>query len=388
MKLATPALILALSVPLVAQQDDRARTEALARRATDRLQALHQEADRLASEARSLLGALRRLDLERQIRDEELRQVRADSETAAADLDALNQELQRLERQEAAERPQVNARLVELYKLGQGRYLRLLLSTSSVRQVGQASRMVAALAKRDRERLAAHQRRSEELKESRVTLQERSSRLAALRASAEIAQAASVGAVNDRNALIRKIDERRDLNAQLAGELLGARQKLQATLRSLAAGAAVEPATLPLNPFRGDLDWPVAGVVRRPFGQLPSSTRSGLAAAQPSSPNGIEIAAGEGTSVVAIHDGTIAFADVFAGYGKLIIVDHGAQAFSLYGHLLDFGVARGNRIERGAAVGSVGTSLAGAPGLYFEVRVDGRPVDPLQWLKKSIPYNG
>lgn len=382
-KPAALALVLALSVPLLTGQDDRPRTEALARRATDRLQALHQEADRLASEARSLLGDLRRLELERQIKDEELRQVKADSETAAAELDALNQELQRLEQQEAAERPELNARLVELYKLGQGRYLRLLLSTSNVRQVGQASRMVAALAKRDRDRLAADERRREELKASRVTLQERSNRLAALRVSAEVAQAAAVGAVEDRNALIREIDERRDLNARLAGELQGAQQKLQATLRSLATGAAAEPATLPLNPFRGDLDWPVTGLVRQRFGRPPSSTRSGQAAAQTSSPNGIEIAAGEGTPVQVVHDGTVAFADVFSGYGKLIIVDHGAQAFSLYGHLLDVGVTRGSRIERGEAIGSVGASLAGAPGLYFELRIDGRPVDPLQWLKKK-----
>ena len=97
---------------------------------------------------------------------------------------------------------------------------------------------------------------------------------------------------------------------------------------------------------------------------------------------GIEIAAPEGTPVQALHDGVVAFADPFAGFGNLVILDHGAQTFSLYGDLLEIGVKRGTRVERGQPVGTVGSAPTGSPGLYLEVRVDGRAVDPLQWLKK------
>ena len=66
-----------------------------------------------------------------------------------------------------------------------------------------------------------------------------------------------------------------------------------------------------------------------------------------------------------------------------MILDHGAQTFSLYGDLLDIAVKKGARIERGQPVG-IGRRRppSGADGLYFELRVDGQPVDPLQWLKK------
>jgi septal ring factor EnvC (AmiA/AmiB activator) len=366
-------LVLALSVPLGAQQMDRARTEALARRAADRLQTLHQEADRLAAEARTLLGDLRRLELERQIKAEEFRQADADVAAVAHELASLDREVQRLEQEEQAARPELQARLVELYKLGSGRYVRLLLSTSNARDVGQASRMVAAVAKRDRDRIATHKRRLEAIRASRAALEERSKRLAVLRASAERAQTAAARAVQDRNALIRQIDQRRDLNAQLAGELQSAQQKLQLTLKNVPGGGSAEAVHLPLGPFRGDLEWPVAGVVRQRFAS--SSVGAG-----PS--NGLEIAAVEGLPVQAVHDGTVAFADTFAGYGRLVIVDHGAQNFSLYGHLLEIAVARGARVERGEVVGSVGSSFAGAAGLYFELRIDGRPVDPVQWLRK------
>ena len=74
--------------------------------------------------------------------------------------------------------------------------------------------------------------------------------------------------------------------------------------------------------------------------------------------------------------------DTLAGYGKLVIIDHGGQAFSLYGHLLDISVARGARVSLGDAIGTAGFALLGVAGLYFELRIDGQPVDPLQWLRK------
>jgi len=98
--------------------------------------------------------------------------------------------------------------------------------------------------------------------------------------------------------------------------------------------------------------------------------------------DGIQIAAQEGTVVHAVHDGTVAFAGPFTGYGNLVIVDHGSQTYSLYGQLDDVNVTRGARIERGQALGTTGRVLVGLPGMYFEMRVDGKPVDPLEWLRK------
>ena len=350
-----------------AQLNDRTLTEAMAARAGERLRALHSEADELAAQARTLLNDLRKLELQRQIHAEELRKADAEATAAAADLAALDEEVQTLEAQERAARPELEARLVELYKLGEGRYVRLLLSTTDARQVGRASRIVATLAKRDRDRIAEQQERLEALSASRAALEERATRLAALRAEAARAKAAGDRAVREHNALIREIDSRRDLNAQLAGELEAAQQALQARVRDTAAAPA---AALPLAPFRGGLDWPVSGPVAR---------RSGAAG---STANGIVIGGAEGTPVRAVHDGTVAFAGPFQGFGLLVIVDHGSQSFSLYGQLAETDLARGARVARGDRIGAVGLSVAGDSGLYFELRVDGKPVDPLQWLAK------
>jgi septal ring factor EnvC (AmiA/AmiB activator) len=277
-----------------------------------------------------------------------------------------------LESDDAAQRPQLRARLVDLYKLGPNPYLRLLLSTSDVRQLGRASRTVGALAALDRQRIAAHQSTVDELKAARRTLEARETQLTSLRASAEQAQIAVVRATAARNALIRDIDRKRDVNAQLSGELQASQQKLQATLRGLPAPAAAGPAALPLKAFRGELDWPVdGGTVRSLFGNRSRA-----------SSNGVEIEAAEGAHAIAIHDGVVAFADTFTGFGNLVILDHGSQTFSLYGDLLTISVKKGARIDRGQPLGTVGPTRSAAAGLYFELRIDGRPVDPLQWLKK------
>jgi septal ring factor EnvC (AmiA/AmiB activator) len=362
-------------IAVAAQQPDRAQTEVLARRATERLQALQREADHLASQERTLLGELRKLEIERQLRSAEMKRLDADAAKVEAELAVTSGRMQALQAAERAKRPELRARLVEIYKLGQARYLRLILSTPDLRHLGQATRTVAVLAKLDRDRVASHQHTLAELNSTRTALQQRRTEFTALRSAAEKAQAAAQRAAQARLELVRDIDRRRDLNAQLAGELQTTQQNLQVMLRDMASGTtkpAVAPAETPApsaTPLRGDLPWPVNGQVRRRFSRGSAS-------------NGIEIAALEGADALAVHDGVVAFAGTFAGFGNLVILDHGSRTFSLYGDLLEITVKKGARIERGHRVGSVGPTPAGPDGLYFELRVDGQPVDPLQWLKK------
>lgn len=354
---------------LLAQEPDRERTEMLSRRATDRLQALHGEADRLASEERTLLGELRRLEVEREIRTVELAAVRTEVRAASAKLAELDQQVTTLTAQAAAALPELQARVVTLYKLGRGQYARLLLSASDLRQFGQAVRLVSALAEQDRQQLAQHQRRLADITRARSAARERQASVRELQAAAEQTQAAAQQALDRRAALVRDIDTRRDLNAQFAGELLAAQLRLQGSLAGLSSAAAA----LPIGPFKGDLDWPTDGPLRQHFGASVSG-RPPL--------RGIEIQAAEGAAVHAVHDGMVAYADTFTGYGRLVIVDHGNQTFTLYGNLGEITADRGASIERGGQVGTAGLAVNDATVLYFELRVNGRAVDPVQWFAK------
>ena len=354
------------------QAPDRARTEALAKRAGERLVALQREADRLATEEGTLLNNLRKLEIERQIRAAELKDAEGAVAAVHREIATTTETIDELEAANTAEQPELNARLVEMYKMGKARYARVLLAAPDLRRVGQASRTVAALAKLDRDRIADHQRTLDALKKERATLGTRQKEAVTARAGAENAQAAAARAAQAQDALIRDIDHRRDLTAQLAGELQAVQSKLQLALRE--AGGAAADASLPLKPFRGDLNWPADGTLLRRTGRT--------AAAPATSSNGVEVTTADAAPVRAVHDGMVAFAGNFAGFGNLVILDHGSQSFSLYGDLLEIAVAKGARVDQGQALGSAGPLPAGGTGVYFELRIDGKPVDPLQWLKK------
>ena len=149
---------------------------------------------------------------------------------------------------------------------------------------------------------------------------------------------------------------------------------LQATIAGLATTTTTD---LPLKPFQGDLAWPVAGPVLSRFGRAASSYGTAI------QKNGIEIGTAVGTPVHAVHGGTVAYAAPFTGFGVLVILDHGDNTFTVYGHLAGTALRPGATVARGQAVGASGANPTGQPAAYFEVRVDGRPVNPVQWLKPT-----
>jgi len=368
-------IIVSIAAASMAQPQDRAQTESQAQRATNRLQALQREADALAAQEKTLLVELRQLELQRNIQNEKLKKIGADLDGVVRQIGETTLRLNALEQQKASRQPELESRLVELYKLGNGGYLRLLLGVNDLRQIGRAYRTVAAVAELDRQRIEEHRQMVAALKTERGTLEQRRSSMARLQQDARAARAALDQATQTRAALVAQIDARRDLNARLAGELQAAHQKLQQTLATVGAGGVSEPVVLPLRAFQRDLDWPVAGRIIGRFGR-----RGGAPGA--ASSNGIEIAVPEGDSVRAVHEGTVAYAEPFSGYGNLVILDHGGQSYSLYGYLASLDVTRGARLERGESVGTAGRPPTGEPALYFELRIDGKPVDPLQWLKR------
>jgi septal ring factor EnvC (AmiA/AmiB activator) len=273
-------------------------------------------------------------------------------------------------------RPALEARMVEAYKLGRPGYLRLLLGVDEVKDVARASRLVAAMAQRDQRQVADYTAALARLDIARASLGRQAGELKLLQAQAREASAQADRAAAARASLVRQIDERRDFNARMTAELEGARDRLTKSFASLTVTSAGDPTMLPLAPFRGALDWPAAGRVISRFGQQ-RDRRFGTTTEK----NGVELATAEAAPVTAIHEGRVAFAGPFTGFGQLVIVDHGRLAYSLYGYLSTLAVIKGARVRGGQALGVAGRAPAGNSALYFELRIDGKPVDPLQWLK-------
>lgn len=95
--------------------------------------------------------------------------------------------------------------------------------------------------------------------------------------------------------------------------------------------------------------------------------------------NGVDLQAPENSHVRAVLAGRVIFADTYAGYGKLVTIQHEGGYSSLYGHLSEIRINPGARVQAGGIIGRVGSSgAATGPHLHFEWRLHGKPLDPLR----------
>jgi septal ring factor EnvC (AmiA/AmiB activator) len=193
------------------------------------------------------------------------------------------------------------------------------------------------------------------------------------------AQAREIEAQEAWRAERRRALERLETSIEAGGgeieTLKGEEERLTALvieLGELMAGFP-EDAELPFASLKGRLAWPVEGGQSRRYGQL----RDG----GPLRWNGVLLAADAGTPVRAVYRGRVAFSDWLPGLGLLIIVDHGDGYMSLYGHNEALLRESGEWVAPGDSIAQVGDSGGQAQtGLYFEIRHNGEPVDPGQWI--------
>ncbi|MBL0057956.1 MAG: peptidoglycan DD-metalloendopeptidase family protein [Elusimicrobia bacterium] len=127
--------------------------------------------------------------------------------------------------------------------------------------------------------------------------------------------------------------------------------------------------------WRGKIPWPIAGAVVEKFGRTKNSELDALTIS-----NGIKIRPAAGVSVQAVAGGEVLFAGPFMNYGLMALVSHPDHLHTIYAQLGSLKVVRGQQLLGGEPVGEPGRDDQGRPLVYFELRVDGEPVDPDVWL--------
>jgi murein DD-endopeptidase MepM/ murein hydrolase activator NlpD len=126
--------------------------------------------------------------------------------------------------------------------------------------------------------------------------------------------------------------------------------------------------------------WPVNGRLMSRYGER-TDPFSGGGELHP----GVDISASIGTPVHAAADGVISFAEYMSGYGKMVVIDHGSGMTTRYAHLSRYDVVPGQEIHRGDVLGLSGaTGRVTSPHVHFEVRRGGVPMNPMQYLNRSI----
>jgi len=129
---------------------------------------------------------------------------------------------------------------------------------------------------------------------------------------------------------------------------------------------------------KGQLSWPNDGNVVSLFGRQKHPKFDTTIDRK-----GIEILPTRGEDVRAIFDGVVIFANWFRGYGMVIIIDHGENYYSIYAHLSKLLISVGDRIRKDRMIAEIGgTGFSQRNKLYLEIRHQGKPMDPLTWLRK------
>jgi septal ring factor EnvC (AmiA/AmiB activator) len=183
--------------------------------------------------------------------------------------------------------------------------------------------------------------------------------------------------------ILARLKRKKKARTRVLKELEQAAHRLQNMMNEITRKPTVKPVrAYPGKGFaavKGKLPFPVRGKVVGGFGKT----------SHPEFPaevfrKGIDIKAPLGEEIKAVETGRVIFSGRFSGYGKMIIIDHGERYYTVYAHLYEILKKSGENAQKGEAIALVGDSgsLQGSR-LYFEIRKDGQPLDPLRWLGRQ-----
>jgi septal ring factor EnvC (AmiA/AmiB activator) len=396
------ALLLALAAGAAAPargQDVESELEAQRAR-LERLQTeirqKREEAARLGRQESSVLQELRRVENEIGLTRELVTTLEDDIEERSRQIESTTEELARAQDELAVKRQILARRLRTIYKLGSYGNFQVLLMADSFAEILGRYKYLRLVAEQDRRLLARIERLENTIRRNRSELEEARSGLAEAREE-RVEQVQSLSLTErDRERALTQVKSRRSEQLAAAAALEAETQRIQSLLTTLerrrtereelarreaeeAGRDAPAPAASTLTGDFGALDWPVDGEIVERFGRSRHPVYNTEVVN-----NGIDIRAARGTPVRAVEAGEVVYADFNGGYGLMVIVDHDGGDYSLYAHLDRAAVSIGQRVAKGASIGTVGESgsLVG-PKLHFEIRQGGRAVDPIGWLRQQ-----
>ena len=297
--------------------------------------------------------------------------------TLNADRDTLAQEMQGL-------KSHAMHRLVAYYKLGHLGVAPLLFSADSFFDLCQRRNDLQRILTCDASLWDKYQVQQERLASLSETLTAQQANQDSLLLKYQEEAQTIAQERSSRAKLLARIqaDKRSTLAAIVS--LRQAAKELDETIRSLERtpqlpAARSRPQSGGFVALKGALPLPVQGEVVVPFGYHRGQGAYNVTSFH----SGVNIMADLGAPVRALCDGQVIYASWFKGYGNMMIIDHGEHYYTLSAQLEQLLKARGDMVQTGEVVGTVGdTAPLSGPGLYFEIRHYGKPLDPVLWFKK------
>jgi len=387
---ALPVLLMALFAAAAAASPDSGRQQEL-KELRGRIQALQEEMEQAREDRSEVSDALKKSerrisDVNRGLRELELRKRRL-----SHDLGKLNEDTRATQREIAEQQKRLAELLRERYMQGGGDAMKLLLNGQNPAEVARNLEYYGYIGRARADLIRAHRESLARLRGLQEKTRQQNDDLTRVRQE-KVAQ---------RKTLETEKDERQQVLYQLSDQIRKQRKEIDTLTRNekrlatlIARLAKITPARpaaarpgqkvervadaslagLDFARLRGKLALPLAGEIQHRYGQ----GREGGGPAW----KGLFIRARQGQEVRAVGSGQVAFADWLRGFGNLLIIDHGAGYLSLYSNNESLYKQPGESVRAGDVVAAVGaTGGQDEPGLYFELRHQGKPFDPLTWVR-------
>jgi len=268
-------------------------------------------------------------------------------------------------------------RLRSIYKEGPVYPLKIIFSSNNVTDLLQKIKYMNLITRQDSELLYDYKNKLEHIKEDKRSLFTARAKIIELKEKTILKKKEIQRAKKIKSRFLKKIKEEKSLNIKTRKELVAASNNLNKLIKKLLV-KLVSGEGLDISDKKGRLKLPLNGQILNKFGRKRVKEYDSYIVY-----NGINVKAKMGSFVKAVFSGKILYAGELEGYGNLVIIGHGNKYHSLYGHLDDIKVSVDKIVKTGEIVGLSGDSgsIEGEV-LYFELRKNGKPIQPLPWFRK------
>jgi len=355
----------------------QAEAESRLKQLKSEISSLKKELDQSRSTLSDEQKALRATDLEIQANALELRELESTRQEHERDLSVLHTERQNYLHSIDKRREVLATQIMTAYRLGRESRLKLVLNQDSPALLSRTLAYYDYFSRSQASQINELKQVLNTLDEMQVKINVELSALDEVQKSQQAVLDDMTSQRYERQAIIESLSSQIGTDEKQLAELQNNRKHLETLLEKLSNVLADIPADLGkrLGPgdLKGKMPIPVKGRVKHAYGQ---ARTAGLRW------QGWMIGAANGSEVKAIAYGRVAYSDWLRGYGLLLIIDHGDGFMSLYANNESLLHEVGDWVEPGAGISTVGTSPLSGNGLYFEIRKNGKALDPAVWLKR------
>ena len=348
------------------------------------IKSVKDEINNLQKKESGYLETLHKIEKLLQDTEKELKAIEKDLELAQKEIKQGEDELIFEKRMLKEKTKLLESRLREIYKRRLTGYLEILFNSESFSDFLTRFRYIKNILSLDAEVINDIRQQMKKIENNKINLENREEILSLLKKEVEKEKENIEFSIKARKSIISKIDSQKEVYLKSLKELEQSSQEIKNIIEriykqqeedSKKASQKEVPAII-LKPKKGILALPVQGKLISKYGRQKNTDFNTY-----TFNSGIDISAPLGQVVRAAGSGEVIYTGNIKGYGQIIIIDHGGRVTTLYAHLSKILIGIGDKVKKGQIVGQVGDSGGvSSTRLHFEVRVEGKPTDPMNWL--------